>query len=101
MARSWPDTSLDVATRETTLPSTSWNFFSWPFRRDSLVLGIPDIYEGRPEIGTMGDSNDPDAIATALEEAIVRLTTDWIEGKAICFISCRCFHEGGLASVVG
>jgi glycosyltransferase involved in cell wall biosynthesis len=43
----------------------------------SPVGGIPDIYEGRPEVGMMVQQGDPAAIAGALVEALDKI----IEGK--------------------
>lgn len=49
----------------------------------SPVGGIPDIYDGRPEIGTMVLASDPDAIAAALDDAIDRLLADKIHSAPI------------------
>jgi len=49
----------------------------------SPVGGIPDIYDGRPEIGTMVAAQDPDAIAAALEDAIARLKAGRIDPQRI------------------
>jgi glycosyltransferase involved in cell wall biosynthesis len=49
----------------------------------SPVGGIPDIYAGRPEIGTLVATEDPTAIAGALEDAIVRLTAGEIDPRLI------------------
>jgi glycosyltransferase involved in cell wall biosynthesis len=49
----------------------------------SPVGGIPDIYEGRPEIGTLVPSDDPDAIARALENALDRIASGAVDGDRI------------------
>lgn len=45
----------------------------------SPVGGIPDIYNGRPEIGTMVPASDIEAIALALDDAISRIIVGNIE----------------------
>jgi glycosyltransferase involved in cell wall biosynthesis len=49
----------------------------------SPVGGIPDIYTGRPEIGTLVDATNPDAIAAALHDAIARLAAGRIDPQRI------------------
>lgn len=49
----------------------------------SPVGGIPDIYEGRPEIGTLVPAADPAAIAAALEVAVERLLAGTIDPASI------------------
>jgi glycosyltransferase involved in cell wall biosynthesis len=49
----------------------------------SPVGGIPDIYAGRAEIGTLVDAADADAIAAALDDAIARLAAGKIDPHRI------------------
>lgn len=49
----------------------------------SPVGGIPDIYDGRPEIGTLVTEAGPEAIAAALEDAIDRLIAGEIKPTRI------------------
>jgi glycosyltransferase involved in cell wall biosynthesis len=49
----------------------------------SPVGGIPDIYEGRPEIGDLVPPNDPAVIADAFERALTRIERGAIEPARI------------------
>lgn len=59
----------------------------------SPVGGIPDIYAGRPEIGTMVDCADADAICCALDDAVGRLETGRIAPERIRAVYTEHFHE--------
>lgn len=59
----------------------------------SPVGGIPDIYEGRPEIGTMVRAADPSAIATAIVDAIDRLSVGGISSSRIRSVYNEHFRE--------
>jgi glycosyltransferase involved in cell wall biosynthesis len=49
----------------------------------SPVGGIPDIYEGRPEIGTLVPADDPGAIAKALGDALDLIASGAVNGRRI------------------
>ena len=49
----------------------------------SPIGGIPDIYEGRPDIGLMVSSNDARGIADGLEKAIRKMVTGEINPLSI------------------
>jgi glycosyltransferase involved in cell wall biosynthesis len=49
----------------------------------SPVGGIPDIYDGRPDIGSLVPPDDPPAIAQALEEALKSIANSKIRSRAV------------------
>jgi glycosyltransferase involved in cell wall biosynthesis len=59
----------------------------------SPVGGIPDIYAGRSDIGTLVPPDEPDAIARALDDAIERLAAGRIDPQGIRAVYSEQFHE--------
>ncbi len=49
----------------------------------SPVGGIPDIYDGHPEAGLLVDPDDPQAIATALDNSLTRIAAGHIDPRDI------------------
>jgi len=58
----------------------------------SPVGGIPDIYAGRPELGTLVEASDPDAIAAAIEDGLARLAAGRIDPRRIRAVYAEHFH---------
>jgi len=49
----------------------------------SPVGGIPDIYDGHPEVGLLVDAGDPDQISDALETALQKVEARDVDPEAI------------------
>lgn len=47
------------------------------------VGGIPDIYEGRPDVGLLADPRQPDTIASALDTALTQIANGNVEPQVI------------------
>lgn len=59
----------------------------------SPVGGIPDIYEGRPDIGALVPSDDPRAIAAAFDNALLRANQGTIDPARIRALYEAEFHD--------
>jgi glycosyltransferase involved in cell wall biosynthesis len=59
----------------------------------SPVGGIPDIYDGRPDIGALVPSDSPEAIAAAFDHALTRASQGAIDPARIRALYDTEFHE--------